>query len=126
MADYNAEPLWSDDPNDPGRGEMIGYDPDLHLCADTLIRLESWVELYERIDWPYLETCDEWTEAEKERFDQAGVRLWLDLRRELGSRFQVAFHSEKLGRTVEEPEELGMSSWLYIDDLQLSLAAESE
>ena len=43
---------------------------------------------------------------EQEIFEEEGIDLWKQLKKELASNYEVVYFSEKLGKTVANPSEL--------------------
>ncbi|MFB2877485.1 hypothetical protein [Floridanema aerugineum] len=104
MADYGCDPLWWEDDDKVGN-----IDPTiLNLSPDTIKRLDKWVEEYEaflNLDEPNHSEVSVIYNAE-EAFEQEGINLWKQLRKELAPNYEVLYFSESLRKIVSNPNEL--------------------
>jgi hypothetical protein len=107
MPDYEADPVWSDDPDDPGCGCMIELE-ELPISAELRDRLRRWADAYElNDDWMGVKPADSpWTPQFAAEFEAEGRQLWLLLRAELGPTWRVAYFSEERMKKFDMPEEL--------------------
>lgn len=103
MTDYQCWPLWY------AEGKVGNINPEeLPLDAETIARLQSWAKAYDRtlnLDEPLDESC-RFSEQELKDFEQEGISLWQKIREELGSDYEVIYHSQKLHKDVVRLEEL--------------------
>ncbi|HAZ44112.1 MAG TPA: hypothetical protein DDW76_03435 [Cyanobacteria bacterium UBA11369] len=103
MTDYFSHPLWGLDPDNIG-----DIDPKtLPLSQETIQRLEQWAASYNAIlnqDDPASSGFE--SPQKEEAFEQEGIRLWLQIRQELPSNYEVWYFSDRLQREVSDPKEL--------------------
>lgn len=103
MAEYSAYPLWSLE------DESIGpINPEvLPLKQEIILQLMKWAEKYDAQLNIVDPTQSNWfNEQELLEFEKEGVYLWMQLRKELGSEFEVEYFSEKLHKHLRDPSEL--------------------
>ncbi|MBF2013898.1 MAG: hypothetical protein IGS23_01535 [Rivularia sp. T60_A2020_040] len=103
MADYGCYPLWW------VNSEKIGdIDPEtLPLSQQTINRLEKWAEMYDaKLDEnePALSIFS--SNEEQQIFEEEGINLWKQLKQELATNYEVVYFSEKLGKTLANPNQL--------------------
>lgn len=103
MADYGCYPLWW------VNSKKIGdINPEtLPLSQQTINRLEKWADMYDgklNEDEPALSGFS--SNEEQEIFEEEGIDLWKQLKKELTSNYEVIYFSEKLGKTIANPSEL--------------------
>lgn len=96
MCDYTAEPLWAD-----GGQYMVPLES-LPLTESTKQQLRAWGRWYDK----QMDRDFEWPDGEQEDFEQEGRRLWRLVSDELGTEFEVGYHSETLGRHIWDPAAL--------------------
>jgi hypothetical protein len=103
MAEYSAYPLWSLEPTSPGP-----IDPaKLPLQQETLSRLLSWSEKYQaQLNLADPASSNFLQGEERLAFEEEGIRLWLQLRKELSPMYEVEYFSESLGKLLKDPSEL--------------------
>ena len=103
MPDYHCYPLWWMESVTTGDISPAT----LSLSAETISRLERWVDAYDALlnpDDPYV--SDFPSEREKEAFEQEGIRLWKQLRAELAPAYEVLYYSIKRHKLLTQPDEL--------------------
>lgn len=103
MADYHCHPLW--EYTEPPNGFYDNPDPaELPLSEATVRELRSWAAWFDtfvNMADPY--DSREVLPEESIAFNQAGRRLWLALRRELGPGWVVSYFQD--GRLLPPPTE---------------------
>lgn len=87
MADYAAWPLWDEDGNvDPAT---------LPISAELQTRLDAWAEAFDTtVNRDDPRSARFASAAAAREWNEQGVDLWHDLRRELGSAYVVSYFSE--------------------------------
>ncbi|MGK7928298.1 MAG: hypothetical protein AB4290_24155 [Spirulina sp.] len=110
MPDYFSHPLWGLDSDNIG-----DIDPKtLPLSLDTIAKLEAWAKTYNNIlNWDDPATSGFASLEEEEEFEREGVRLWLQLKRELPITYEVVYFSDRLRRVVRDPQELELEDCPY-------------
>ena len=103
MADYGCYPLWW------VSSEKLGdIDPEtLPLSQQTINRLEKWAEMYDaklNEDEPILSSFS--SNEELESFEEEGINLWKQLKKELATNYEVVYFSEKLRKIIANLNEL--------------------
>ena len=119
MPDYHCYPLWWME--SVATGDISPAT--LPLSAETISRLELWVDAYDALlnpDDPY--TSDFPSEREKEAFEQEGIRLWKQLRAELAPEYEVFYYSIKRYKLLTQPDELTES---FRDDGKAEIGFDS-
>jgi len=103
MSDYCSYPLWGLDDDNIG-----DIDPkSLPLSETTIQRLEKWADIYDAIlNWDDPASSGFASQEAKEAFEQEGISLWLQLRKELSSDYEVLYFSNRLQREVSDLNEL--------------------
>ena len=101
--DYQCWPLWW-----AGQSEVGEIDPGkLPLKPETADRIEKWADWFDTWmdfeDAPHGKKPDD---DEFEAFEQEGIEIWKELRKELAPDYEVAYNSKKLGRLVSHPDQL--------------------
>ncbi|MGK7875873.1 MAG: hypothetical protein AB4426_22015 [Xenococcaceae cyanobacterium] len=103
MADYRCHPLWWEDPDKVGN-----IDPNtLPLSQETLSRLEKWADAYDAtLNWDDPTSSGFSSHEESEAFEQEGINLWRQLRKELAPEYEVFYFSDRLNQHFSHPSEL--------------------
>jgi hypothetical protein len=104
MPDYYCYPLWWA----VGSGQAGDIDPStLPLKPETIQKLMAWSDTYDDILNEEDPAASGFTsQAEEDRFEEEGIRLWFQLREELASEYDVGYMSQRLGKYLSEPSEL--------------------
>lgn len=106
MSDYQCWPLWY---YEGFNGKLGVIDPnELPLSSETTERLLRWAKTFDatlNLDDP-LDESHRFSKQELEEFEQEGINLWQKLQKELGSNYEVLYHSQKLHKDVSHPDEL--------------------
>jgi hypothetical protein len=103
MPDYQCFPLWWSEP-----GRVGDIDPaTLPLSPETRSALDAWAQAFDsRLDLDDPAHSREVSAEEALAFEREGVRLWMRLREELASEYDVSYQSVRLGRVFTEPGQL--------------------
>ena len=98
-ADYGSYPLW-------GVDEIDNFAPEeLPLCSKTIKRLHQWQDNYDlTLNEEYPPESGFSSPQAEETFKQEGYQLWLSLRQELGSEYEVYYQND--GQLFKHPHEL--------------------
>lgn len=103
MADYSAYPIWLDE-------EGAGYSIDpatLPISSELANRLLAWADIYHAtLNLENPATSGFTSSQEEDEFEKEGVQLWLQLKRELGSDYEVSYFSERKRKVLRNPSEL--------------------
>lgn len=103
MADYGCYPLWWAD------GEKVGdIDPTkLPLSQQTIDRLEKWADAYDaKLNWDNPASSGFGSLEAKQVFEDEGVSLWYQLRKELVAAYEVFYFSNMLQEHITHPSQL--------------------
>ena len=115
MPDYGCYPIW-------GVDEIGNIAPEkLPLKADTISRLNAWARLFDDgLDWSDPGGESLWSEEDAQLFEQEGINLWHQLRRELSPKYEVYFSSQ----SIKHPDELLLETPIKVsgNDRQNTLA----
>lgn len=104
MADYDCYPLWEHENNDLVDNPSPATLP---LSSETIARLEKWADDYDSIlnrSDPALSGFP--NKEQEEAFEIEGINLWLKLKEELGTDYEIVYFSHKLQKTITDPNEL--------------------
>lgn len=103
MADYGCYPLWW-----AGGDEVGDIDPaTLPLSQETLSRLEKWADACDaKLNWDDPASSGFPSPQAKEAFEEEGVSLWQQLRKELAPEYEVFYFSDRLRQHLTHPSEL--------------------
>lgn len=121
MPDYFCYPLWGEDLDNIGNINPAM----LPLSQEIIENLNQWATIYDAT----LDMSDPanspgfYDRATKEKFDREGIRLWLQLRKELGDRYEVIYfdkHLQKLFLHPQELEDLGTSQKMQKKELEMT------
>lgn len=103
MADYGCYPLWW------ANGEKVGdIDPaTLPLSQQTLLRLEKWADAYDaKLNWDDPASSGFASLETKKAFEDEGISLWYQLRKELVPEYEVFYFSNMLEEHITHPNQL--------------------
>ncbi|MDF0554997.1 hypothetical protein [Kamptonema sp. UHCC 0994] len=103
MADYGCYPLWW------ANGEKVGdIDPaTLPLSQETLLRLEKWADAYDaKLNWDDPASSGFASLETKKAFEDEGISLWHQLRKELVPEYEVFYFSNMLEEHITHPSQL--------------------
>jgi len=79
----------------------------LLLSQETLKRLEKWADAYDdKLNWDDPASSGFPNLQAKEAFDQEGVSLWHQVRKELAPEYSVFYFSSRLRQHLSHPSEL--------------------
>lgn len=100
--DYGCWPLWWH-----AGAEPDNIDPsDLPLSAETQAALVAWAGWFERgLDMNDPAASPGMSESEEAAFEQEGVRLWLQMSKELKGQYEVVYRSKRHQRVYNTPSE---------------------
>src|SRR5438270_9257915 len=106
MADYCCWPLWYNGPDNTRIGPV---DPEtLPLSKALKERLLKWSETFDKqldlMNPRDVLSAPEWTTEEALWFDNEGRELWIQLRGELGTAYQVSYFFR--GKLFDDPDSL--------------------
>jgi hypothetical protein len=98
MADYGGAVLWGVDAADVGP-----IDPgSLPLKDDLRAAIRRWAEAYDRtLNQDYPPDSGFADPSEQQAFEEEGMRLWSELRTQLGPDWSVAYYSDRDGKLYE-------------------------
>lgn len=104
MADYQCWPLWNIDAPDNIAPQ------ELPLAEQTIGRLLRWSQTFDdTLNWDDPTSSGFQSKVDAAAFEQEGIKLWLQLRLELGSDYEVYYFSDELHRLVTDPNQLADS-----------------
>lgn len=101
MTDYGCFPLWATFQEDGSGGNL---DPnDLPLSDELKSALHAWASSFDRIlnhDYPPDSAFA--SPEEEDAFEAEGLRLWRELRTQLGGDYEVVYYSQRLTQILDQ------------------------
>ena len=97
MADYQSFPIWRS-------GDEIGnVNPaNLSITEELKLDLKKWAAAFDRtLDHKYPPDSRFPDQKSEEAFEAEGIRLWRDLKNQLGENFEVVYYSSRDSKLYE-------------------------
>jgi hypothetical protein len=103
MPDYQCYPLWLTGNDGPANIDPVT----LPLIPETILRLERWADIFD--SWMDLDNPTSTSEPRNDEvsaFEDEGIELWKQLRRELEPAYEVFYKSIMQNKLLFNPNEL--------------------
>lgn len=103
MSDYHCYPLWW-----AGSAPVGNINPEtLPLSPELISRLENWAKTFDSwMNFNEPNSAEAPAEREVQLFEEEGIRLWKELRRQLLPDYEVFYHSHRANKILFHPDDL--------------------
>ena len=104
MVDYDCYPLWEYEDT-----ELIDnpHPANFSLSEETVTRLMNWQKNYDKtMDWANPNAAGFPDREQEKAFEQEGISLWHQLRKELDKDYEIIYYSYELKRIVIDPNQV--------------------